>query len=194
MKPLRLSTRLQPEQSPCDGPPTWTSLVRCMDTAPVTYMHICMYLGMLAAPVLQARQGTRTMLFQMSQYACTLACLRSISSQRQSVTMLPWHEVALHLARGVRAGEGNSIGISASESAATAAAAALAATADPVRRMKKRKRDAKRNGQVGVDYLLPPGVTDIIWIFLAVEKSAALRVWASVRQTPDIFPSHGCKR
>lgn len=43
------------------------------------------------------------------------------------------------------AGAGNSIGISASESAA---AAALAATADPVRRMKKRKRDAKRNGQV----------------------------------------------
>jgi len=43
-------------------------------------------------------------------------------------------------------GEGNSIGISALESAT--AAAALAATADPVRRMKKRKRDAKRNGQV----------------------------------------------
>ena len=52
------------------------------------------------------------------------------------------------------AGGGNSIGISASESAAAAVAAALAATADPVRRMKKRKRDAKRNGQVHLSHLL----------------------------------------
>ena len=50
----------------------------------------------------------------------------------------------------VLAGEGNSIGGSVADSASAAAAAsALAAMADPVRRMKKRKRDAKRNGQVG---------------------------------------------
>lgn len=53
-------------------------------------------------------------------------------------------------AQCVHAGEGNSIGGGATDSASAAAAAsALAATADPVRRMKKRKRDAKRNGQVG---------------------------------------------
>ena len=40
MKPLRLSTRLQPEPSLCGGRLTWTSLVCCMNTAPVTYMHV----------------------------------------------------------------------------------------------------------------------------------------------------------
>ncbi len=41
--------------------------------------------------------------------------------------------------------------------------------------MKKRKRDAKRNGQVGLNYLLPPAMFDVKEL-LAPEKNVALRV------------------
>lgn len=152
------AARAKPVRRPPDLDKSGVSQSHCNYDMHAYYM----YLGMLAAPVLHARQGTCTMPFQVSMWMHSSLLAQHPISGTMSAAISPWHEVVLYSAQRMLAGEGNSIGISASECAASAAAAALAATADPVRRMKKRKRDAKRNGQVGLKYLLPPAMFNII--------------------------------
>ena len=83
MKPLRLSTQLQPERSLCGGRLTWTSLVCCTATATMTHMHIsCVFTCLPQQFCMDAK--VHAICHSRSQCACTLACLHCISYQRHS--------------------------------------------------------------------------------------------------------------